>query len=173
MKGIEMALKDLITWNRRKPMRVQDDLRYPIASLQREMSSLFDDFFRDFDGSSNLPLRAGSFAEFSPKVDVNESDKTIEITAEVPGMDEKDVKVTLKDDILTIEGEKNQEKEEKERDYYHLERSYGSFQRSLRIPCEIESDKVSASFKKGVLKVTLPKSAKAQEKARKIEVKSE
>ncbi len=168
-----MPLKDLITWSHRKPVRVQDNSRYPIASLQREMSRLFDDFFRDFDGFGNLPSRAESLVEFSPKVDVNESNKAIEITAEVPGMDEKDVNVTLKDDTLTIEGEKKQEKEEKEKDYYHLERSYGSFQRSLRIPCEIESYKVDASFKKGVLKVTLPKSAEAQKNVRKIEVKSE
>jgi HSP20 family protein len=168
-----MALKDLITWNHRKPVQVQDGSRYPIANLQREMGRLFDDFLREFDGFSNFPFRRESVAEFSPKVDVNESDKTIEITAEVPGMDEKDVKVTLKDDIITIEGEKKQEKEEKEKDYYHLERSYGSFQRSLRIPCEIESDKVDASFKKGVLRITLPKSPKAQENVRKIEVKSE
>ncbi len=168
-----MSLKDLITWNSRKPLRTRHDMQYPSVSLQGEMGRLFDEFMRSFDGFHNLPFREGRFDEFVPNLNVSENDKEVEVTAEVAGMDEKDVDVTLKDDILTIKGEKKQEKEDEGKDYYHQERSYGSFQRSLHIPCEIDSDEIDASFKKGVLKITLPKSAKAQENVRRIEVKSE
>ncbi|MFQ5788013.1 MAG: Hsp20/alpha crystallin family protein, partial [Thermodesulfobacteriota bacterium] len=170
-----MALRDLITRNRRKPERVSNELQHPIATLHREVDRLFDDFFRGFDRFPSLPFREESLSEFSPKVNVSENDKEIEVTVEVPGMDQDDVDVSLRDDVLTIKGEKKQEKEEKDKDkeYYHVERSYGSFYRSLQIPCEVDEGNIKAAFKKGVLKINLPKSTKAQENVRKIEVKSE
>ncbi|GJQ48536.1 small heat shock protein C2 [Candidatus Kuenenia stuttgartiensis] len=168
-----MALKDLITWNRRKQQPALSGLQHPVATLQREVDRLFDDFFRGFDRFPSLPLKEERFAEFSPKIDVSENDKEIEIIAEVPGMDQNDVEITLRDDVLTIKGEKKQEKEEKDKEYYHVERSYGSFYRSLQLPCEVDQEKVKASFKKGVLKINLPKSGKAQENVRKIEIKGE
>lgn len=168
-----MALKDLITWNRKKPQHMQSELQHPVATLHREVDRLFDDFFRGFDKFPTLPFREGSLTEFSPKINVSENDKEIEVTVEVPGMDQNDVEINLRDDVLTIKGEKKQEKEEKDKEYYHVESSYGSFYRSLQIPCEVEQDQVKAAFKKGVLKIYLPKSEKAKKNVRKIEVKGE
>jgi len=101
---------------------------------------------------------------------VTESDKEIEITAELPGLEEKDVQVNLSDNVLTIRGEKKAEKEQKEKDYHLIERNYGSFARSLDLPAGIDPDSVKATIDKGVLKVTVPKPAPAV--AKKIDVKS-
>ena len=107
-----------------------------------------------------------------PAVDIAETDKAYEITAELPGMDEKNIEVKFADGVLTIKGEKKEEKEEKKKDYYLSERSYGSFQRSFQVPDGVDTDKIEATFKKGVLTVTLPKSAEAQKAAKKIDVKA-
>ena len=106
-----------------------------------------------------------------PAVDVAETDKAYEITAELPGLDEKNVEVKLANGVLSIKGEKQEEKEEKEKDYYRRERSFGSFERSFQVPDDVEENKIEASFKNGVLSVTLPKSAEARKQAKKIEVK--
>jgi HSP20 family protein len=168
-----MAWRDLITWNRKRQQQVQPELQHPVATLHREVDRLFDDFFRGFDRFPSLPFKEDRLVEFSPKINVSENDKEIEVTIEVPGMDQDDVDISLKEDVLTIKGEKKQEKEGTDKDYYHVERSYGSFYRSLQIPCEVDQDNINAVFKKGVLKVTLPKSTKAQENVHKIEVKGE
>ena len=106
-----------------------------------------------------------------PAVDVSETDKAYEITAELPGMDEKNVEVKVATGVLTIKGEKQDEKEEKKKDYYMRERSFGSFERTFAVPDGVDSDKIDANFKKGILSVTLPKNAEAQ-KAEKIAVKA-
>jgi HSP20 family protein len=108
----------------------------------------------------------------SPAVDVTESDKAYEITAELPGLDEKNIEVNVANGGLTIRGEKKEEKEEKQKDYYVSERRYGSFERYFSLPEGVDADKIQASFKNGVLKVTLPKTAEAQKPAKKIEVKA-
>ena len=133
------------------------------------MDSLFDNFYRGFD-IGPFESRLGAF---SPKVDVTENDKEIKISAELPGMDEKDIEVSLHNDMLTIKGEKKEEKEDKGKDYYRMERSYGSFLRTIPLPAEVETDKVEAKFKKGVLSITLPKTAKAVAETKKIAVKVE
>jgi HSP20 family protein len=139
--------------------------RDPFAVLRREMNALFDGFF------SNVGAPARGFHSFNPRVDVTEDDKEIRITAELPGVEEKDVEVSLTRDAITLKGDKRSEKEDKGEERYRLERSYGSFRRSFSLPCEVDSDKASASFKKGVLTVTLPKSAQAA-KSKKIAVKA-
>ena len=103
-------------------------------------------------------------------MDVTETDKEIEITAELPGLEEKDVQVNLADNVLTIRGEKKAEKEEKDKNYRLVERSYGSFVRSLQLPDGVNANAIKASIDKGVLKVTVPKPAPAQ--AKKIDVKA-
>jgi len=108
----------------------------------------------------------------TPAVDVVESDKAYEITAELPGMDEKNIEVKVANDVLTIKGERQEEKEEKKKDYYLRERSFGSFERSFGLPEGVDADKIEASFKKGVLTLTLPKKLEAQKSAKKIDVKS-
>jgi HSP20 family protein len=108
----------------------------------------------------------------APRVDMKETEGAVEIHAELPGVAEKDVEVQLADGILTIKGEKRQEREEKEKGHYLMERSYGSFLRQIPIPVEVEEDKVEARFDKGVLSITLPKRPSAETKAKKIEIKA-
>jgi HSP20 family protein len=163
-----MAIKNLVPFGKRSiPAKREEGS--PFALLRREMDSLFDNFFHGFDFE---PFEA-RFAAFNPKVDVTESDKEIKIAAELPGMDEKDIDVSLQNNMLTIKGEKKEEKEDKGKDYYRMERSYGSFSRTIPLPIEVETDKVEAKFKKGVLNITLPKSAKAVAETKKIAVKAE
>ena len=149
-----------------------------LESMRREMDRLFDDFRFDFGWS---PFRQSRFdlaplwqREKSwgavPAVDIAEKENAYEITAELPGMDEKDIEVKYASGLLTIKGEKQEEKEEKKKDYYLSERRYGSFQRSFSVPDGVDADKLEATFKSGVLKVTLPKSAEAQKKEKKIAV---
>jgi HSP20 family protein len=152
----------------------------PFDSLRREVNRLFD----DFDGGFwRAPFASSLFdiAPFrrpnttfvaAPAVDVAETDKAFEIAAELPGLDEKNVEVKVANGVLTIKGEKEDEKEEKKKDYYMRERSFGSFQRSFEVPEGVDSDKIEANFKKGVLSVTLPKSADAQKAEKKIAVKA-
>ena len=152
--------------------------RWPFESLRQEIDRLFDDFgvgmWRSpFRGPFFEPLQrsAAAFAAL-PAVDVSETEKAYEITAELAGMDEKNIEVNVANGGLTIKGEKQDEKEEKKKDYYRRERSYGSFERNFDVPQNVDADKVEASFKKGVLTVTLPKKAEAQKPAKKIEVKA-
>ena len=107
-----------------------------------------------------------------PAVDVAEKDKAYEITVELPGMDEKDIEVTVANGVLTIKGEKKEEKEEKQKDYYVSERHYGSFARSFRIPEDADANRIEARFEKGVLAVTLAKTPAAQQTQQKIAVKA-
>lgn len=138
----------------------------PFWSLQREIDRLFDDFTRGFPSIMTGEARQ----ELMPVMDVTETDTDIEVTAELPGLEEKDVQINLADNVLTIRGEKKSERDEKARDYRLVERSYGSFYRSLELPAGIDPDKIKASISKGVLKVVVPKPAPAQ--AKKIEVKT-
>ncbi len=152
----------------------------PFESLRREVDRLFDDFDGGFWRSpfrmpsfDVAPFRRGQAAFAAmPAVDVSETDKAYEITAELPGMDEKNVEVKLANGVLTIKGEKQDEKEEKKKDYYMRERSFGSFERTFAVPDGVDSEKIEAGFKNGVLSVTLPKSADAQKAEKKIAVKA-
>lgn len=166
-----MAWKDLITWNRKKQQQIHPEHPHPIAGIRREVNRLFDDFYRGFGRVPALPYGEEELFGFSPKVNVSENDKEIEVSVEVPGMEQNDVDITLRDDMLMIRGEKKQEKEEKDKEYYYVERSYGSFCRTLQLPCEVDREKVNASYKKGVLRINLPKSEEIKENVRKIEVK--
>lgn len=152
---------------------------HPLLALRRQMDHLFEEFARDW----HLPTFGRDLTDFEPfrglpwtqgavdvRFDVSESDDAIEVMAELPGLDEKDVEVTLSDGLLMIKGEKNQEEEKKEKDYYVSERRFGSFMRSIRVPSSVDESKVSARFDKGVLKVVMPKRAEAKSKAKKIEI---
>jgi len=136
------------------------------------MNKLFDDFFGGFDLSPWAPLERRLATAFTPHVDVSETDKEIKVSVELPGMDEKDIDVSLTRDTLTIKGEKKEEKEEQGKDYYRMERSYGSFTRSVPLSVEVDTDKVQATFNKGVLDITLPKTARAIQEMKKVPVKS-
>jgi HSP20 family protein len=152
----------------------------PLEALHQQIDRLFDDFgrgpWRSPFGSSKFdlaPFRRGETTwSASPAVDIVEKDKAYEITAELPGMDENNIEVKLSDGELVIKGEKKEEKEEKKKDYYLSERRYGSFERRFTVPKEVDAEKVGATFKNGVLTVTLPKSAEAQKAAKTITVKA-
>jgi HSP20 family protein len=132
----------------------------PFSVLQSEIDRVFDNF---------IPWR-GSFEPmaFTPSMEVTETDKSIEITTELPGLDDKDIDISIANDILTIRGEKRAEKEEKKRNYRLVERSYGAFERSLALPPGIRAEAIKASMNKGVLKLVLPKPAAAQ--AQKVKI---
>ena len=138
----------------------------PFYAFRREMDRLFDNFFRGFDIE---PFR-GTEEFFNPSVDVVDNDKEIKVTAELPGLDEKDIEVSIAEDSLTIKGEKKKEKEEKGKNYHRTERTYGSFSRTIPLPVEVETDKAEATFKKGVLTIVMPKSAKALKETKKIPI---
>jgi HSP20 family protein len=151
----------------------------PFESLHREVDRLFEDFDRNlwqtpfhrsvFDMEPFWRREAALTAV--PAVDIIEKDNAYEVTAELPGMEEKDIEVKASDGSLTIKGEKQEQKEEKKKDYYLQERRFGSFERRFRVPEGVDIDKIEANFKKGVLTVKLPKRPEAQTLAKKIEVK--
>jgi len=142
----------------------------PFVSLQREIDRLFEDFTRGFPSLAGGAGGKGGSNMLMHSTDVTETDKEIEITAELPGLEEKDVQVNFADGVLTIRGEKKAEKEEKDKNYRLVERSYGSFERSIALPEGVKPEDVKATIAKGVLTVKVPKPAPAQSK--KIEVKS-
>ena len=152
----------------------------PFESLRREIDRLFDDFHpfdfrlpstRSLFGRELSALRNSDWP-VAPAMDLVEKGSEYEITAELPGIDEKNVEIKLSNHVLTIKGEKKDEKEEKAKDYYLSERRYGSFQRSFQVPEGVDADKIEASFTKGVLTVKLPKTTEAQKPEKKITVKA-
>src|SRR5262245_37115230 len=152
----------------------------PFENLRHEIDRLFDDFHGEFWRPSLprsffdvAPLgRAEPNWRTAPAADVSETDKAYEIKAELPGMEEKNLEVKLADGIVTIKGEKQEEKGEKHKDYYLRERSFGSFQRSFQVPEGVDTNKIEANFKNDVLTLLLPKSVEAQKTTKKIEVKA-
>ncbi|MBB6412541.1 Hsp20/alpha crystallin family protein [Mesorhizobium sangaii] len=166
-----MTIRDLIPWSRdtnQAPPLFREGDRDPFMGLHREMSRLVDDMFRGFD--SRLPSlgRFSSAGTGWPSVEISETDKEIRVTAEIPGMEEKDIEVLLDDGVLTLRGEKHAEAEDRERQF--SERFYGRFERRIPLGFEVVEDKVAADFRNGVLSVTLPKSEKAQSKAKRIPI---
>ena len=142
--------------------------RDPFRSLHQEVNRLFDQFGRGLPAA----WAPGNGMIVAPTVDISESDGEFTVTAELPGVAEADMQLSLDDNILTIKGEKKQEetKEDKEKRYRLVERSYGSFQRSIPLPFAADPDKVQASFKDGVLKVTIPKPPEAEAKSTRIPI---
>jgi HSP20 family protein len=163
-----MSVRDLIPWNRSRDVSVRrGEEATPFLTLHREMNRLFDDVFRGFDLTPFSSDRLFGSPIGWPNIEVSETDKEVKVTAELPGLDEKDLGVELANGVLTISGEKKSETEDKERRF--SERHYGRFER--RIPVDdVEQDKVGASFRNGVLTVTLPKSPKAQSNVKRIPI---
>jgi HSP20 family protein len=163
-----MAMKDLIPWNTRgREVGIRRDTDvHPFFALHREMNRMFDDVFRGFDLAPFGATRALNGMGW-PQIDIDETDKEVRITAELPGLDEKDVSLELANGVLSISGEKRAESEDKARRF--SERYYGRFER--RIPLDdVDEDKASATFKNGVLSITVPKSAEAKSNVRRIAI---
>ena len=156
-----------------RSMARRGDALSPFAPFRREMERLFEDFFSVFGVPARAeregaPLAAGIIA---PRIDVSETDDEVRIKAELPGVNEKDIDVRLVDDVLTIRGEAQTEHEEKQQDYRVMERARGTFVRSLRLPFMADASQVQASFKDGILSITIPKPREARERVQQIEVK--
>lgn len=173
-----MNARTLMPFSRNRSVSRRPQDADPIVALRRDMDSLFDDFFTNFGlpalGGLGLPALAGddvAAGTLTPRIDVSETDQEIRIAAELPGIDENNVEVMVADDLLTIRGEKTEEREEDERGYHVRERSRGTFARSLRLPFSVDPNQVQASFRNGVLNITIPKPKEAQEKVRRVEVK--
>lgn len=163
-----MAVRDLMPWTRGRDVSVRRGEEVnPFLTLHREMNRLFDDVFRGFDIAPFGGDRFFDRAMGWPNIEVSETDKEVKVTAELPGLEEKDVQVELANGALCIKGERKTETEDKDRLF--SERYYGRFER--RIPLEdVDEDKVSASFKNGVLTVTLPKTAQAEQNVKRIAI---
>ncbi len=177
-----LDLKSLIPWGHKdddngsevpvKREQVQD----PFRSLRQEMDQLLDSFVSGWGGFSALPKTVSSEARAwfpaMPSVDVTDSENKLTVTAELPGVDEKNIEVTIEGEILTIRGEKKFDQEEKEGERYYRECRYGSFSRQIRLPFEAGDQEVSSNFKKGVLTIEIDKPAEAQSKLKRIPISS-
>ncbi len=163
-----MAIRDLIPWNRGRDMSVRrDDDSHPFVALHREMNRLFDEAFRGFGMQSFGPRQFFDSSRLWPRIEIDENDREARIIAELPGLEEKDIEVEFANGVLRITGE--QKTETDDRDRWFSERYYGRFER--RIPVDdVEEDRVSASFKNGLLTVTMPKSARSRERVKRIQV---
>lgn len=159
-----MTVRDLIPRMRSRVPVSRSESVNPLAAFHEEMNRLFDDFWRDFDGIGTSLMPSIGF----PRVEVIETDREVKVEAELPGMEEKDVEVLLHNGVLTLRGERQSATEDKHRRV--TERYYGQFERRVLLPAEVDADKVTASFQKGVLTVTLPKSRQAMEDVKRIRI---
>jgi HSP20 family protein len=149
-------------------------------SFRSEMDRLFDRFTGNFGFPSLHRMfdiepawqPMSSFGFSAPAIDISEDDKSYKVTAELPGLDIKDIDVTVAGDTLVLKGEKRQEKEQKDKNYHFSERAYGTFQRAFQLPASVDRDKIDADFSKGLLTITLSKTPVAQKQQKKIEIKS-
>lgn len=158
-----MSLRSLMPFGRTEGFATD-----PFQALRRQIDRLFDEPLVRLPP----PVAGWSDGAMIPRIDMSETDKSIEVTAELPGVAHEDIQLTLGEGSLTLSGEKKQEKESKDNGYHMMECSYGAFQRILPLPCDVETDKVSAQFKNGILHVSLPKAANARSALKKIEVKA-
>jgi len=167
-----MAITDLLPWNREEgKVPVKREEEDASLSLRDEMNRLFDDFFNRRYGMFDWPeLWEQQMGDFIPRMDVNESGSKIEVSVELPGIEREDIDLSISNNVLSIRGEKRAEEEDKGKRYYRLERSYGSFHRSIPLGAEVDEDNVEATFKRGVLKVTLPKTTESIDRSKRIVV---
>ncbi len=167
----------------RKSIAKKGEIMTPLATLREEVDNLFDRFSEDWPNLPRLFGRGWTYPvadierrfsfpklEVTPRVDVSESDNSYVIAMELPGMTEKDIEVTLSDDSLTVKGEKKIEREDKKKNYHVSERSYGSFQRTFRVPSGVDYNKVDANYSKGILNISMPKTQVAKKNRRSITV---
>jgi HSP20 family protein len=167
-----MALRELVPWRWGALARQREREETPLASLHGEIDRLFEDFWRGFGGPLTSPESRWQLGEALPRIDETEDEEGYHITAELPGLEEKDVEVTLAEGVLTIRGEKKEEAEETKKDYFRRERTFGAFRRSLTVPSEVDAERITAKMKNGVLAVDLPKRPEAKKKAKRIAIET-
>ena len=168
-----MSIKDLVPRFGRDQAPARREEADPFRDFQREMNRLFGEFFGDYPLAERGRGSDWTAAAFVPRVDVSETDTAVKVTAELPGMDEKDISVELQDDVLTLRGEKKSEQEEKGKNWFRREQSYGSFHRSIELPAGVDAGKAKAQFKKGVLTFTAPKRPGDQVKRQNVPILAE
>lgn len=190
MKGGNiMKMNKLAPWNWFKneeeqqgtmmPVRRDESRKYvshPLLQIHDEIDRMFNDFFKGFgfpEKSFWSDLPATQTGWLKPTCDIAANDKEYTITAELPGVDEKNIELELVNDTLKIKGEKKQETEEKEKNYYRVERSYGSFQRTLTLPEDSDRDKINATFKNGIMTITIPRKTTGKPPAKKIDINAQ
>jgi len=161
-----MANRDLTPWSGGRSL--SPSTYDPFASFRREVDRLFDDFLTPVEPRSFGAANGGAIR---PSVDVAETDQAYIVTAELPGLEQKDVELTLRDNALFLSGEKRAEQHSENGGRRYSERSFGRFERVVPLDAEVDADKVEARFKNGVLNITLPKNPKAQDKTRRIEIR--
>ena len=167
-----MELRDLTPWHSsRAPARGIFPFDRTLDSLHREVDKMFDSFWRGMEPQPFAPSIWG-FDGAVPAIDQSEDETAYHVAVELPGIEGKDVEVSLSDNVLTIRGERKLDEEEKEQSYYLRERARGDFRRSLSFPVQIDENKVKAAFADGVLSITLPKIKEAQKKAKTIAIAS-
>ena len=182
-----MDIKKLAPWNWFKkeqegntlPIRRQETrTQYadPFSQIRQEIDRVFDSAFSGFGfpsiGFGRELTPAAQTDWLKPTLDVGASDKEYTISVELPGVDEKDVQLELINDTLKIKGDKKQQKEEKEKNYYRMERSYGSFQRVLSLPEDADQDNIKAVYKNGIMNITIPRKAAPKTEVKQIEIKT-
>ena len=156
----------IVPWRKSEERSLAQRGGDPLRHLRSQINRVFDDFW----GESRLAPGREIAGGFWPQVDVTEAEKEIKVSAEIPGVESKDIDVSVEDGMLTIKGEKKYEREEKEKGQYRMERSYGSFERAIGLPAEVDESKAKAEFKKGVLRLTLPKRPGTPSRRKKISV---
>lgn len=167
-----MQIKDLIPWAKQETDQ-REAGGHPLAEFQREMNRMFDSFWSGRPGLLSGPdFEAPLWRTGAMQSDVVETDEAVEVTIELPGIDEKDIDLTLGPGVLTVKGEKKIERKDEKKGYHLSERRYGSFQRVIGLPDGVDREAASAEFRNGVLKVVLPKLPEARAQLRKIDIKS-
>jgi len=166
-----MPINDLIPWRRNRGEPTSDPFRDTFTNFRREMDRLFDDFWSDRPTGRLSPLTPQFLGRW-PNLEIDETDTEYRVTAEIPGMEEKDIDLSLRENSLLISGEKRSESQQDDKNRRLSERFYGKFERVIPFDTEIDVDKVAAKFKSGVLTVILPKNPKAHDKRRRIQISS-
>ena len=167
-----MASRSLMPFSRNMPTSRWSEDTDPFLAMRREMNRLFDDVFGGF-GLPNVIGPALQQMPVAPKIDVTETENEIQVTAELPGIDPNEVQVLLEDDRLIIRGEKQEEREDKDRNYHLRERVQGAFSRTLPLPFAPDPNQVKAEFKNGVMTITIPKPQEVKQKQHRIEVQKD
>lgn len=169
-----MTILDLMPW-RKKETDLTDHQQTEdrLLDLRGQLSRMFEDFYNTSFGISPFLEDFGSTGDFSPRINVEESEEEITVAAELPGLKPEDVEISIENKMLTISGEKREEKEDTGKRHYRVERSFGSFTRRVSLPTEVEEDQVEASLQDGLLKIALPKNKTVQENVKRIPVKTE
>jgi HSP20 family protein len=167
-----MAMTDLIPWRKTNGRLVTRSEMDRCSQLHREIDRVFGDFMTDWPWTGRMNRIERRFGSFMPEIDVTETDKDLRVTAELPGMDEQDLEVSYFEGGLMIKGEKREEHEEQKGDFYRSERQFGAFERMIPLPSDINPDKAKASFKKGVLEITLPKTEEARSHRKTIPIQT-